>query len=282
MSQDIRKPVETITVDELRDHVFYLASDSLQGRFSGTTGYIIAANYTESQFYQAGLEPLCKDSNGNATYFQQVLLDKYEIDKVNTKLTITVENTNYPFEVLDHFFMPSGALAGQNEVTGQAVFVGYGIHEPDFGWDDYQGIELKNKWAIIINDIPDSIKTKYLAQCPVQNLGTKRFTNLPKAGAIGIIVITPKEFATTGWNTVKNSFNIHYSIPQIERPVIVNNYPTIITDTTINHSLFKDQQFDPLEHRGEYGSFDMKGIKIKLKKEYLLNQIPCKNIVAVV
>jgi len=282
ISQNKSNPVETITVDELRDHVFFLASDSLQGRFPGTPGYNLAASYAESQFCHAGLEPVCKDSNGNATYFQQVILDKFEIYKDSTELIITIEDTKYPFKVLDHFIMPSGALVGQNEITGQAVFVGYGIHAPDFGWDDYQRIELKDKWAIIINDIPDSIKTKYLAECPKQNLGKIRFTNLQKAGAIGTIVLTPKEFTETRWKTVKNSFNIFYSIPQIKRPVLVMSYLSILTDTTLNRFLFKGQQFDPLELRGKYGSFEMKGMKIELKKEYQHTQIPCKNIVAVV
>ena len=55
--QIIKNPAETITVEELRDHVFYLASDSLQGRMPGTEGYNTAARYAASRFLQAGLEP---------------------------------------------------------------------------------------------------------------------------------------------------------------------------------------------------------------------------------
>ena len=49
------KPIDTITIAELRDHIFYLASDDLEGRYTGSKGYEIAAKYCASQFLAAGL-----------------------------------------------------------------------------------------------------------------------------------------------------------------------------------------------------------------------------------
>ncbi len=49
---------ETITIDELRDHIYYLASDELEGRFPGTSGYEKAIEYVVTQLRQAGLSPV--------------------------------------------------------------------------------------------------------------------------------------------------------------------------------------------------------------------------------
>ena len=48
-------PVETITAESIRHHVYFLASDALEGRYTGSKGYQVAAQYGESQFRAAGL-----------------------------------------------------------------------------------------------------------------------------------------------------------------------------------------------------------------------------------
>ena len=65
-------PVETITIAELRDHIFWLASDDLEGRYTGSKGYELAARYCASQFAAAGLQTIVTDEAGNPGYLQTV------------------------------------------------------------------------------------------------------------------------------------------------------------------------------------------------------------------
>lgn len=64
------KPIDSITVEELRDHMFFLASDEMNGRGVGTDGFTRAAQYAVTQFRAAGLKPFIKDAVGNAVYLQ--------------------------------------------------------------------------------------------------------------------------------------------------------------------------------------------------------------------
>ena len=70
--QESEHPEESITLSELKGHVYYLSSDLLQGRMTGSEGYLIAANYAASQFKQSGLRPAFKSEDGGMTYYQQV------------------------------------------------------------------------------------------------------------------------------------------------------------------------------------------------------------------
>ena len=64
--------MESITEAELRDHIFYLASDFLAGRDAGSPGYQLAADYAAVHLRQAGLQTLYTDSSGEPSYFQQI------------------------------------------------------------------------------------------------------------------------------------------------------------------------------------------------------------------
>jgi len=87
--------------------------------------------------------------------------------------------------------------------------------------------------------------------------------------------------ADNGWNIIMNTFNSIYSLPQIGGPRFMN-CPRIAIDSTIIQMMFKEQPYNPFYLEGEYGSFDLKGIEVELKKEYNINQISSNNIIAVV
>ena len=71
---------ETITMQELRDHVFFLASDEMGGRETGTPGYQAAVKYGVEQFKAAGLIPILTDAQGNKTFLQPVPFARQKIE----------------------------------------------------------------------------------------------------------------------------------------------------------------------------------------------------------
>ena len=81
ISAQEKDPLDSITKAELRDQIFFLASDELEGRDTGSEGFAIAAMYAVSQFKMSGLEPLIVDKDGKKTFYQSVPFFSYDISK---------------------------------------------------------------------------------------------------------------------------------------------------------------------------------------------------------
>lgn len=64
--------LENITINNLHLHIDSIASDATEGRYSGSAGYMKAANYAVNIFHQAGLKPICINEKGKKSYFQTV------------------------------------------------------------------------------------------------------------------------------------------------------------------------------------------------------------------
>jgi hypothetical protein len=128
--------------------MYYLASDELEGRMPGEAGYDVAAEYCASQFRQAGLVPIYLDADGNKTYLQQVRIIK-KSKRGDSELRIKMKENLQSLRYGDDFFFAAPGVQKKIELSGTMVFVGYGIHEPDHGWDDYEGIDVKGKWVVL-------------------------------------------------------------------------------------------------------------------------------------
>jgi hypothetical protein len=74
-AQEASSPAATITAAEIRHHIYFLASDALEGRFMASKGYEIAARYGESQFKAAGLKPGA-EVDGKPAYLQPIPIQK--------------------------------------------------------------------------------------------------------------------------------------------------------------------------------------------------------------
>ena len=143
-------PADSITREELRDHVHFLASDFLGGRRPDDPGYAIAAEYAASQFRAAGVRPAFKDAGGAPTYFQKVPMMKVSTT-IDSPLTLSGAGGDKVIEALDDFRLMS---RGPSLTNSPLVFIGYGISEPDHGWDDIKGLDLKGKVAVMLLGAP--------------------------------------------------------------------------------------------------------------------------------
>ncbi len=157
-----------ITVGELRDHVYYLASDYLNGRAPGLAGYETAAQYIASQFKQAGLDTVIACPDGSKTLFQEFQLIRRRLERFTITLQSPAGSTS--FELGDEFKPLLLDYSVSGDLVAKPVFVGYGISEPDAGWDDLEGLDLEGKVVIVLegaptrdgkNVLPDDIHAKY-------------------------------------------------------------------------------------------------------------------------
>jgi len=143
-----------VTAQELQAHVKYLASDALEGRRTGTAGAEKAADYVASEFKTYSLLPF-----GDAkTYFQ-----KYEFVAgiklgVQNSFSATIGGKKQEFK-LDTDFRPLG-FSMSGSFSGNFVFAGYGISAPDRNYDDYKGLDVKDKAVIVLRYSPASDSTR--------------------------------------------------------------------------------------------------------------------------
>lgn len=171
-----------VTVAELQRHVMYLASDELEGRRSGTKGNELAANYIAEEFKSYGLKPL----GDNGTYFQNFnFVSELKIGK-NNLLALNIEGKTLNFKP-DVDFRPMN-FSSDTTITSQLVFAGYGIEADTLHYNDYTGIDVKGKIAIILRYSPDGNN-------PSSNFAgyssfTKKIITARDKGAAGVIFVT--------------------------------------------------------------------------------------------
>jgi aminopeptidase YwaD len=168
----------TVSVSNLQAHVKYLASPELEGRFAIAPGAHKAADYIARVFQQSGLEP--KGTNG---YFQDWELTLGFKPGADNSLKIRGGRV---WEAPAEAIRPLN-LTANTKVEGELVFVGYGISQPNAGYDDYANVDVTGKIAVILRGAPNwegvSADITRAARIP-----TKVQTALQK-GAVGVILV---------------------------------------------------------------------------------------------
>jgi|HigsolmetaAR201D_1030396.scaffolds.fasta_scaffold07741_3 Predicted aminopeptidases len=136
-----------IDPDRYVEHVKYLASDELKGRGTGTPGLEKAAAYIAEQFRKAGLQPA-----GGKGYLQPFPVTTDARLGAKNRLVITEGSRSRQLK-LNEDFVPFNFSASRT-VSGQLVFAGYGITAPEYNYDDYAGIDVKDKIVILLRHEP--------------------------------------------------------------------------------------------------------------------------------
>ncbi|SHJ47864.1 M28 family metallopeptidase [Pseudozobellia thermophila] len=198
----------TVEVDQhtLANHIERLASDEFLGRKPFTEGETKTVNYLRDEFKKLGVEP----GNGNS-YFQEVPM--VEIDgSPSEKMTISGKNTHFDLHLLKDF------VATTNQVTeevalddSELVFAGYGIVAPEYGWNDYEGIDWQGKTAVVLINDPgfksgDSTLFKG-NEMTYYGRWTYKYEEAARQGADGLIIIHDTEPASYGWNVVESGWS---------------------------------------------------------------------------
>ncbi|RPI71691.1 MAG: M28 family peptidase [Ignavibacteriales bacterium] len=136
-----------ITGNELKNHISYLASDELKGRFSGTPELKMAADYIEEQFEDFGLIPLFEGSYNQSFNFIS------GVDLTDNSLTFKVGDEEISPE-LSSEYIPA-PFSDNIESESELVSAGYGISTPSLNYDDYAGIDVKDKIVLVLRYNPE-------------------------------------------------------------------------------------------------------------------------------
>jgi Zn-dependent M28 family amino/carboxypeptidase len=208
-----RTAAASIDPEKIRAHVRFLSLDLLEGRGPGTRGAELAAEYIATQFALAGVEP----AGDNGTYFQRVPLVAVHTIEDKTKFSF-VPATGAPIDLAYGTEIVSKDQTGQPaaDLDAPIVFVGYGIHAPEYHWDDYAGVDVKGKIALIIVNEPPSDDEKFFKGKALTYYGrwTYKYEEAARRGAVGVLVIHRTDLASYPWEVVRNSQAIEKSYLQ--------------------------------------------------------------------
>ena len=89
------------------------------------------------------------------------------------------------------------------------MFVGYGIEAPEYGWNDFKGVDVSGKVVLVIVNEPPSSDPKFFAGDAMTYYGrwTYKFEEAARKGAIGALIIHRTDLASYGWNVVRSSWS---------------------------------------------------------------------------
>ncbi len=198
---------DLISADSLMAHIRTLASDEFGGRAPMSEGEALTLDYLETQFRQAGLEPMFGDS-----YRQSVSLVSIEADP-ETVLTVSGGESEVP-QVYAYGPQVVYGSAQVVEETGlvdsELVWVGYGIVAPEFGWNDYAGLDMTGKTAVIlVNDPGFATGNPGLFNGKAMTYygrWTYKYEEAARQGAAGALIVHQTEPAAYGWNVVEGGW----------------------------------------------------------------------------
>ena len=175
----VEKYMQTITADELKEHLYTIASDDFEGRATGKLGQKLAVDYIARHFMENGLEgPV---SNNPNPYFQPVNLlgSFYESGSIGTATVKLVDKKD---------FFPISRSSVESK-TAECVILGYGIDSDNYS--DYASIDVKGKGVVIVDGDPmDKKGNKLFDSAP--NVRRKMQTAIQK-GAAFVILTYPTE-----------------------------------------------------------------------------------------
>ena len=203
----------SIDAEKIRAHVRFLSLDLLEGRGPGTRGDKLAAEYIATQFALDGVQPAGDDN----TYFQRVPL--YAVHTIEDKTQFSfVPVSGSPVELTYGTEIVAKDQTGQAmaDIDAPIVFVGYGIHAPEYHWDDYAGVDLKGKVALVVVNEPPSEDVNFFKGKALTYYGrwTYKYEEAARRGAVGVLIIHRTDLASYGWEVVRNSQAIEKSYLQ--------------------------------------------------------------------
>ena len=140
------------SAENLTRHIKTLSSDEFEGRQPSTPGEEKTVAYLEAEFAKAGFAP----GGVGGTWRQPVTLNRFAVTGTPTISLTAGGMTRALTQGEEAVVSTRGATEPQISIqNAPLVFVGYGVSAPDLGWDDYKGVDLKGKVAVVLVNDPD-------------------------------------------------------------------------------------------------------------------------------
>jgi Zn-dependent M28 family amino/carboxypeptidase len=266
-----------------------MSSDKFQGRAPGTIGEDLSVGYLETQFRDLGLEP----GNPDGTYVQKVPL--VGITGTEAKpLTFTKGTETGTMKWKDDVVAWSKHVAdGASIDKSDVVFAGYGIEAPEYGWDDFKGLDVKGKTIVVlVNDpaIPDpanpsTLDPKMFGGNAMTYYGrwTYKFEEGARKGAAAVLIVHETLPAGYPFSVVQGNLNEKFDLVTPDKNMSKANIEGWITlDAARRLFAMSGQDFDALKKQAISKDFKPVplGLKASMAIKNKLRTIDSRNVIA--
>src|SRR5207253_10397605 len=175
---------QRVDPERIRAHVRFLSDDLLEGRGTGQRGGDIAAQYIATQFALYGLKP----AGDNGTYLQKVPMVGITPSPDTTFSLLPGNGSPMVRKVLDDYVSYEQTQQPQSEIDAPIVFVGYGIHAPEYNGDDYKNTDVRGKVLLVMVYEPTSDDPKVFKGKALTYYGrwTYKYEEAARHGAVGV------------------------------------------------------------------------------------------------
>ncbi len=217
LSQNIDKVRSNdITKEEIYEHIKYLASDKLEGRFPGTQGDFLARQYISNEFAKYGLIP-----KGDSAYIQR--FDMNNGVKMGKANVTRFYNNMGTMDVNATDFTPLG-ISATGKAKGDVVFAGYGINAPMLDYCDFKDadgnmVNVEGKVIVIMRYSPTTMNLSDDKFAKFEELRTK-IASFKEFKPAGVIVITPPINSTSSNLDILMDVGFDYVTQNAGLPVI--------------------------------------------------------------
>jgi Zn-dependent M28 family amino/carboxypeptidase len=197
---DLAAALDRIRPEAVDAHLRFLSHPLMEGRGPGTRGGDTAQEYIRAQLRRIGLQPV------DGSYVQPVPL--IGMDPSPTLVFRLPDGGARELAYRDEFVLKAGLPQPETSADAEVVFVGYGIAAPEYGWDDYKGVDVRGKMLLMrVNDPGTEQTPGFFGGKALTYYGrwTYKYEEASRRGAAGVLLIHTDESAGYGWNVVRTS-----------------------------------------------------------------------------
>jgi Peptidase family M28/PDZ domain len=260
--------ISEISPERYLNHVQFLASDELKGRGNGSPELEKAADYIASQFRLWGL----KRAGENDTYFQK--FDVTTGTEFGDDNALSIDGVD--LKVNDDFVPIS--FANTSEFDGPVAFAGYGITAPELNYDDYQGIDAKDKVLVVLRHNPQESDphSPYALHAAL----IEKASNARQHGARGIIFVTDPNNHATEEDVVGAATRDTESDDMGIAAVHARREPLMAMFAKVGRNLSEIQKKIDADLKAQ--SFDVPDVHIRIATDVIRTRKTVRNVLAAV
>ena len=280
---DLDTALATISRDNIQSILNYLAADEREGRMTGTRGYDESAQYVADQFAAIGLAP-----GGSDGWLQQVPFITRMIDVENSGVTLHRNTGDVDLAWKDDVIIYADRLRAENRIRAEVVFAGFGVHAPELGYSDFDGIDVSGKIVATFVGAPATFPSTERAH---YSSGRTKAAELVSRGAIGEIGLMSRlEERLSPWEEYTRNLGTQPGISWIdEGGAVADFHPELQGDAMFNrHSAEQLFESSPLTFEEALDAADEArplsaalGVEVTMYRKAAHERITSPNVVGI-
>lgn len=275
---DAQPGFEAIRGENMRTIAGFLAADELEGRATASRGLNIAAKFLESHYTLAGLTP----APGAESMLQSfAIVESRFSTRSNARLIGTASGEQvHRFAMYDDFYLLNRSNRGDT-ITAPIIFAGYGISDPDAGYDDFAGIDARGKIVLVLRGGPVLPADSTGRNQRLRASTTDKLQAIERAGAVAVLHIGGQAFdATVGrlraWLD-RPGFSLAGQPRELPQLFISGR----MAGALLAHAATDVQALKmKIDQSGSPHSFELAGVAMALQIAYEAEQQETQNVVA--